>query len=176
MLRMGWASRWQFRSLLLCLLSLRRILGRVHADLIRDIRDLLGGPMKPGTGKSIWAVVAGVLFIVIVTTLVDILLHLVDVFPPMGQPLDDRLSLIALSYRIPITIAGAYLTAKLAPANPMKHAMILGVVGTLLGGLGVVATMGKGMGPAWYPISLAVLAIPQCWLGGVLYLRHTGER
>jgi len=25
------------------------------------------------------------------------------------------------------------------------------------------------MGPAWYPISLAVLAIPECWVGGKLY-------
>ena len=124
--------------------------------------------MTPSTRKSIWAVVAGVLFTIVVTTLVDILLHLVHVFPPMGQPLDDRLSAIALSYRIPITIAGAYLTAKLAPARPMKHAMILGVVGTALGGLGVVATMGKDLGPAWYPVSLAVLAIPLCWIGGRL--------
>ena len=37
-------------------------------------------------GKSIWAVVAGVLFIVVVTTLVDALLHLLGVFPPMDQP------------------------------------------------------------------------------------------
>ena len=128
--------------------------------------------MTPSTRKSIWAVVAGVLFTIVVTTLVDILLHVVHVFPPMGQPLDDRLSAIALAYRIPITIAGAYLTAKLAPANPMKHAMILGVVGTALGGLGVVATLGKNMGPAWYPVSLAVLAIPLCWIGGLLYVRQ----
>ena len=132
--------------------------------------------MTPSTRKSIWAVVAGVLFTIVVTTLVDILLHLVHVFPPMGEPLDDRLSAIALSYRIPITIAGAYLTAKLAPARPMKHAMILGVVGTALGGLGVVATMGKDLGPAWYPVSLAVLAIPLCWIGGRLYLGQGHER
>ena len=132
--------------------------------------------MTPSTRKGIWAVVAGVLFTIVVTTLVDVLLHLVHLFPPMGEPLDDRLSAIALSYRIPITIAGAYLTAKLAPANPMKHAMILGVVGTALGGLGVVATLGKNMGPAWYPVSLAVLAIPLCWIGGLLYPGMGHER
>ena len=125
--------------------------------------------MTPSTRKSIWALVAGVLFTIVVTTLVDILLHVVHVFPPMGQPLDDRLSAIALSYRIPITIAGAYLTAKLAPARPMKHAMILGFVGTLLGIAGIAATWNKGLGPSWYPIALAVLAIPQCWAGGRLY-------
>jgi hypothetical protein len=25
------------------------------------------------------------------------------------------------------------------------------------------------MGPRWYPIALAALAVPQCWLGGKLY-------
>jgi len=99
----------------------------------------------------------------------------VGVFPPMGAPLDDRLSLIALSYRIPITIGGAYLTARLAPSEPMKHALILGGIGTLLGGLGVMATWGKGMGPAWYPLSLMVLAIPECWLGGKLFLARAGR-
>lgn len=132
--------------------------------------------MTPSTRRSIWAVVAGVLFTIVVTTLIDSLLHVVHVFPPMGQPLDDRLSAIALSYRIPITIAGAYLTAKLAPADPMKHAMILGVVGTALGGLGVLATMGKDLGPAWYPVSLAVLAIPLCWIGGRLHMGQGRER
>ncbi len=129
--------------------------------------------MKPETKRSIWAVVAGVLVIIVVTTFVDIVLHVAGVFPPMDVPIDDRLSLLATSYRIVISIAGAYLTARLAPANPMKHAMILGYVGTVLGALGVAASWGKGLGPAWYPITLAVLAIPQCWAGGKLYVsRH----
>ena len=33
--------------------------------------------------KSIWAVVAGVLVIIIVTTVVDIALHALGVFPPL---------------------------------------------------------------------------------------------
>lgn len=125
--------------------------------------------MKPITRKSIWAVVAGVLAIIVVTTVVDVVLHAAGVFPPMNVPIDDRLSLLATSYRIVISVAGAYLTASLAPERPMKHAMILGYVGTVLGLLGVAASWGKGMGPAWYPIALAVLAIPQCWAGGRLY-------
>jgi hypothetical protein len=120
------------------------------------------------TKKSILAVVVGVLVIIVVTTLIDVLLHAVGVFPPLDVPIDDRLAAIATSYRIVIRVAGAYLTARLAPEKPMKHALILGVVGTLLGLLGVVATWGKGLGPAWYPIALAVLAIPQCWVGGWL--------
>ena len=126
--------------------------------------------------KSIWAVVAGVLVIIIVTTVVDVALHALGVFPPMDQPLDDKLSLLATSYRIVISIGGAWLTARLAPANPMKHALILGLVGTVLGLVGVVATWNRGLGPRWYPIALAVLAIPQCWVGGKLYEMRSGKR
>ncbi|HYV86175.1 MAG TPA: hypothetical protein VFB49_09705 [Patescibacteria group bacterium] len=89
-------------------------------------------------GKSIWAVVAGVLFIVVVTTLVD-------------------------------ALAGAWITARLAPQKPMKHALILGGVGVALGLVGVVATWNLGLGPRWYPIALVVLALPQCWAGAKLY-------
>jgi len=128
------------------------------------------------TGRSVWAVVAGILFNIVATTLVDILLHAVHVLPPMGEALDDRTSLISLSYRIPITILSAMLTARMAPANPMRHAMALGYAGTLLGAVGVAITWGKDMGPAWFPVSLAVLAIPLCWVGGVVYLRRRGGR
>src|SRR5437867_4264462 len=126
--------------------------------------------------KSIWAVVAGVLVIIVVTTLVDIVLHVGGVFPPIDQPINDSLALLATSYRIVISVAGAWLTARLAPAKPMKHAMILGYVGVVLGLVGVVATWNKGLGPRWYPIALVVLAIPQCWAGGKIYEAWSGKR
>jgi hypothetical protein len=125
---------------------------------------------------SIWAVVAGVLVIIVVTTVVDIAMHAIGVFPPMDQPINDALALLATAYRIVITVGGAWLTARLAPDKPMKHAMILGVVGTFLGIVGVVATWNRGLGPRWYPIALAVLAIPQCWAGGRLYVMRSHER
>ena len=81
--------------------------------------------------RSILAVVVGVVFIIVVTTLVDIALHLTGIYPPMNQPLNDSLALLATGYRIIISIAGAWLTARLAPDKPMKHAMALGYVGTV---------------------------------------------
>ena len=126
--------------------------------------------------KSVWAVAAGVLVIVGVTTIVDIALHLVGVFPTMGQPLDDALSLLATGYRVVISIGGAWLTARLAPAKPMQHAMILGYVGVVLGLVGLAVTWNLGLGPRWYPIALVVLAIPQCWAGGRLYELRAARR
>ena len=126
--------------------------------------------------KSIWAVVAGVLVTLVVTTVVDILLHVTGVFPGMNQPLDDALALLATSYRIVIGIGAAWLTARLAPQKPMKHAMILGSVGVVLAIAGVVATWNLGLGPRWYPISLAVLALPQSWVGGWIYERQAANK
>jgi hypothetical protein len=130
--------------------------------------------MTKSTLKSIWAVVAGVLFIILVTTLVDIVLHVVGVYPSDQVSLTTGQALIASSYRRVISIAGAYLTAKLAPQNPQKHALILGGVGTVLGAVGVVISQWMGAGPLWYAVSLAVLAVPQCWFGGWLFARRHG--
>ena len=58
--------------------------------------------------RSIGAVVAGVLVIVGVTTLVDIVLHAAGVFPPMDQPIDDSLALLATAYRTVISVGGAF--------------------------------------------------------------------
>ena len=126
--------------------------------------------------KSVGAIVAGLFFIIGVTTLVDLVLHATGVFPPMDQPIDDALALLATAYRIVISVGGAWLTARLAPNAPMKHALILGYVGVVLGLVGVVATWNLGLGPRWYPILLVVLAIPQCWAGGKIYEMQAGTR
>lgn len=126
--------------------------------------------------RSIGAVVAGFVFVFVVTTIVDVILHVLHVYPPWGQPMfEPGLNALALSYRIVITIVGAYITAKLAPRNPMRHALILGVIGTLAAIGGAVAFIPKHLGPNWYPIAIAVTGLPCCWLGGLLYQRRHGE-
>ena len=118
--------------------------------------------------KSIWAVFAGILFIVVVTTLVDFVLHATRVYPP-DLPLGDGLARLATAYRTVIGVLGAWLTARLAPARPMRHALILGGVGAVLGLVGLVVTWNMALGPRWYPIALVVLAIPQSWLGAKIH-------
>jgi hypothetical protein len=124
--------------------------------------------------RSVLAILAGVVFTIVVTTIVDVVLHQMGIYPPWNEPMDNGLALLAVSYRIVISIGGAWLTAKLAPGRPMQHALWLGYVGTVLGLIGVAVSWGKGLAPDWYPIALAVLAIPQCWLGGRLYEITTG--
>jgi hypothetical protein len=126
-------------------------------------------------GRSIWSVVAGVLFVVIASTLVDVVLHRAGVYAPMPAPLSDKLAVLALSYRVVIGVVAGWLTAKLAPRNPMKHAMVLGSLGTVLGLVGVAVSWNTDMGPRWYAIALAAFAIPQSWLGGKLFARGRGN-
>jgi surface polysaccharide O-acyltransferase-like enzyme len=126
--------------------------------------------MNNHTLQSIGAFFAGLLATVILSIGTDLLLHATDVFPPVGQPMSDNLFVLATLYRTVYSIFGAYLTARIAPAHPMKHALILGAVGTVIATIGLVATWNKGpeFGPKWYPVALVLLSVPQCWLGGKL--------
>ena len=47
----------------------------------------------------------------------------------------------------------------------LSLAMALGVVGTVLGTAGAVATIPMHLGPAWYPIAIAITALP-CGMAG----------
>ena len=121
--------------------------------------------MNKNIFKSIWAVVAGFLVVVVLSVVTDAILEKAGVLPSGGY-LSNSLSLLALVYRTIYTIAGGYLAASLAPNRPARHVMILGLVGILGGLAGLISTWGKGMGPVWYPVALAVLAYPSVWLGG----------
>jgi hypothetical protein len=129
--------------------------------------------------RSLGAVFAGLLAIVILSTLGDAVLHATGVFPPWGQPMRDSLFLLATAYRIVFSIAGCYLTARLAPDRPMQHALALGVIGIVISGAGAAATWNRGpeFGPHWYPLLLVAVSLPCAWLGGVLYrARHAASR
>lgn len=121
-------------------------------------------------GRSVLAVVAGFVTVVVLSTATDAVLHALKVYPPNGEPMHDpALNALALSYRCVVTVLGGYVCARLAPSRPLRHAFILGVIGLAAGTLGVVATWNMGLGPRWYPIALAVTGLPLTWLGGYLY-------
>jgi len=89
---------------------------------------------------------------------------------------DTGLLVLALSYRCAYNVVGGYIAARFALRNPMRHAVILGVIGIVLGLIGAIATIPMKLGPAWYPISLVVTALPFTWLGGVLHRKWHVER
>ena len=108
----------------------------------------------------------------------DLLLHAAGVFPPWGRPMSNALFALATAYRTVYTVAGGYITARLAPNKPMGHVWTLGVIGLLAAIAGTAATWDKGpeFGPKWYPLALVVLAIPCVWLGGKLAQRAMARK
>jgi hypothetical protein len=124
-------------------------------------------------GRSVLAVAAAIVANTALSLAVDQLLHVLGVYPPWGQPMyEPALNLLALAYRLVLGVAAGYLVARLAPSAPMRHAVILGVIATALGTLGVIAALTQDLGPAWYPIALAVLAYPTVRIGAAWQQRH----
>ncbi|MGB2671997.1 MAG: hypothetical protein WA621_17390 [Candidatus Acidiferrum sp.] len=131
-------------------------------------------------GRSIVAVLAGLVAGMVLSLATDVLLHLARVFPPWGASMDgyDGALLLATIYRTVYGILSSYIAARLAPNRPMLHAMVLGILGFVVSLLGAAATWNKGpaFGPHWYPVALVVLALPTAWLGGKLRLVQLGKR
>ena len=61
---------------------------------------------------------------------------------------------------------GCWLTGRMAPANPMKHALILGVLGLAFNVFSALSAW--SLYPAWFSILNLLLVMPYAWLGGRL--------
>ena len=119
--------------------------------------------------RSVGAVLAGLVAVFVLSLGTDQVFHSLGVYPPWGEPMRDvGLNLLALSYRLVYGVFGPYLAARLAPRSPMRHALVLGGIGLVLSTLGAIAAARADLGPLWYPIALALSALPGAWLGGVL--------
>lgn len=128
--------------------------------------------------KSIGAVVAGFVVVFVLAVATDIVLVMAQVFPPVDHPerYGDGMYAAITLYTALYSVVGAWLTAKLAPGKPMAHALVLGVLGTLSSALGAWANWSKSAGHEWYPIALIIIALPTCWLGGMLYVKSAGKK
>ena len=124
--------------------------------------------MNKETFKSIGAILAGFITVFVLSVVTDLVLEKIGFFPPTTEPESYTwwMLLIALIYRSIYSVAGFYLTAKLAPNRPMRHAIILGVIGTVFAALGAIANW--NLSANWYPILLVLVTLPCAWLGGKL--------
>ena len=130
--------------------------------------------------RSIGAILAGFVFVFILSLGTDQLLHMTGVFPPWGASMVgyDAALLLATAYRIIFGIAGSYVTARLAPGRPMQHALLGGLIGLALSIIGAAVTWngGPAFGPHWYPLALVVTVLPTAWAGGKLRLMQLRAR
>ncbi|MBI1792882.1 MAG: hypothetical protein HYR70_01655 [Chloroflexi bacterium] len=124
--------------------------------------------MNKNTFKSIGAVVAGIVIIIALTLITDAVLEGIGVLPrgPLGN--QTGLQILELVYRTIYNIIGGFAAARLAPNRPMRHAVIMGIVSTIMGLLGAAATWNLNLAPAWYSAAIVVVALPCAWLGGRL--------
>ena len=115
------------------------------------------------------AFVAGFATVAILSMATDAVLHSTGIFPSDGSVGSDANLALALAYRTAFTVLGGYVTAWLAPANKLRLAIILGLVGTIAATAGALAMW--NVGHNWYAVALAALALPSTTLGGWLFTR-----
>jgi hypothetical protein len=126
--------------------------------------------------KSIGAVLAGLIFIFVTHTGVDRILEALSIFPPPELGLHTTwMLMLATAYRVALSIAGCYITARLAPSRPLAHALVLGFIGVVGSLAGLSMAISQNLSPLWYPIGLAILSLPCAWVGGKLAERRARD-
>jgi hypothetical protein len=123
--------------------------------------------------KNFLAVIAGLAFVIIVSMGLDAVMHHTGIFPADPRDVTGMTTsdwVLALSYRMLVAIGGGWITARIAESRPEFFAIVLGIIGTIVGlaGLAMAWMMRPNLGPLWYPSLLVVTAIPCTWLGARL--------
>ena len=126
--------------------------------------------------RSILAIAVGFVLIGALSIGTDALVHAAAPgrFDASGRTDSVPLLLFTLFYVGVYAVAGCYLTARLAPSHPMRHAMILGALGLAFNVMGSVA-MWETV-PVWYHVVALALVLPFAWMGGRLRERELERR
>ena len=77
---------------------------------------------------------------------------------------------MATLYRSIYSIFGSYVIARLAPNRPMGHSLVAGTLGLVLISLVTAAAWSTTVGQHWYPVVLALTALPTAWIGAKLWV------
>jgi hypothetical protein len=125
--------------------------------------------------RSFWAVVAGFLFIMVLSLGADKIMMSMSpwAFNANGGTTNMAILLLMTVYVAVFAVVGSYLTARLAPSAPMKHALILGVLGLIFSGIGTAKMWDTA--PAWFHIINLALVLPYAWYGGRLRENEIGS-
>ena len=121
-------------------------------------------------GRSILAVLAGIVVGIVFSTGTDLGLHAIGLAPSVKEHWPDHLLVLATLYRSICGILGSYVIARLAPNRPMGHSLVAGTLGLVLSSLGAAAAWSTTVGQHWYPVALALTALPTAWMGAKLWL------
>jgi hypothetical protein len=130
--------------------------------------DLRVGPRRPG--RSILAVLAGIVVGIVLSVGTDWGLHAVGLVPAQSERWPNQLLLLAAVYRSIYGVIASYVIARLAPNRPMGHSLVAGALGTVVSALGAAAAWSSTAGQHWYPVALALTALPTAWMGAKIRL------
>lgn len=121
-------------------------------------------------GRSILAVLTGIVVGIVLSVATDFGLYAIGFAPSLKQRWPNHLLVLATVYRFIYGILGSYVIARLAPNRPMGHSLLAGVFGLVMSSLGAAAAWGTTVGQHWYPVLLALTALPTAWIGAKLCL------
>jgi hypothetical protein len=126
--------------------------------------------------RSVWAILAGFILIGILGFGTDAIMRAMSpwAFDANGGTTNLPILLVMMVYSAVYGVVGCYVAARLAPSNPMKHALILGVIGLFAAGAANWALWGHV--PAWFVIINVVAVLPLAWLGGRLRVNEIASR
>ena len=117
--------------------------------------------------KSIVAIVVGFLLVTVLSGTADVVLMKAMPQAVHGGHFDDPVACaIILIYGLVFATIGAYVTARLAPHHPLRHALILGGIAFVL--TLVVTLKLWGVAPPWYNLGSLIVPLLAAYLGGSL--------
>ncbi len=126
--------------------------------------------------RSILAILAGIVTGIVLSMGTDLSLHIVGLAPALSVRWPNKLLLLATTYRSVYAVFASYVIAGLAPSRPMAHSLLAGVLGLVVSTLGAVAAWSTTAGQHWYPVTLALTAMPTAWAGAKLWLMQVQVR
>lgn len=126
--------------------------------------------------RSIGAIVLGFILIGALSVGADALLRSLvpGAFDAAGRVESVPVLLLMQAYVAVFAITGCYLTARLAPSHPMRHALILGALGLAFNIVGSITLWDTV--PAWYHVVALALVMPFAWIGGRLRENQLARR
>jgi hypothetical protein len=117
--------------------------------------------------KSIAAISAGILLVIVLSTGTDEILKKLKVLSDANNSsVTIWMLALALAYRCLYAIVAGYITALLAPKRRMWHVMVVGYIGLAVSTVSAIINWNNP--DQWYPIALAMTSLPSVWLGGKL--------
>ena len=127
-------------------------------------------------GRSALALLTGIVIGIVLSTATDFGLHAIGLTPSPKDRWPNNLLVLATMYRAVYGIFASYVIARLAPNRPMGHALAAGTLGMIVSILGAIAAWSTTAGQHWYPVALALTALPTAWMGAKLWLMQLHSR